>query len=348
MRRSHGRKATGARSADSTEYAAAPCHDDAVRVIVGALVIVLASACSVGGGDPEGDASPESSTGATQKTTPAAPEKPPRRRLRAAQRALSQATGGAYELTVYGQGLDHPLIQERGRFDVPHEVYDIVRTIQNVGAEESEPSSYVIRVRASAGTRFMQMDDWGVWDGCWLEFGNATLAELIGVDLPTFPEIPVPVSLVMDSRLQNRNQPVVHHPSNGAGVVTVADAAPAPEDLDIVTDGFTALQTLGVSGSKLFELDPRAERMMVPVSVSFFYNHPDVAQKLRIEGRDVLRAARAADVDLDESLRTLLPSMLGVVVFSEAPTPVERYEPPAELLIPPTTTGQQPCPANQP
>lgn len=313
-----------------------------MRWLLGALLLMLATACS--GSDEPPASKATSSPRSSASATPTEPPKPPRQRLKAAQLALSRATGGAYELDVGAEGLDHPLITERGRFDVLHEVMDVVRTVQDPTAEDDdERSSYVMRIRSSTDTRFLQMDNWGNWDGCWAEFDPEQLAGL-GTDLAGLPNIPVPVSLVLHARLPARNVPAMTRPG---GSTSVVPAASTPvEVLTVQTDGYTALQMLGVSARVLFALDAAAARTKVPVNLTFFYRYPDIVERVSIDGPVALAALRAADVDLDRQVVAFLGSAYARARFSRAPTPVEFDRPSPEQLLPSGATQDQTCPAN--
>jgi hypothetical protein len=258
---------------------------------------------------------------------------------------MSRSTDGAYELSVSLSGLDHPLVSERGRFDVQHEVMDTVRTTQDPTAEDDdERSSYVMRVRSSPETRFLQMDDWGKWDGCWAEYDDELMASL-GVDMSGLPNIPVPVSLVLDAKVPAKNRPVVARPGGSASVVPAVSTT-APDSLTVHTDGYTALQMLGVSGSVLVELDAAVVRAKVPVRLEFFFAYPELVEDVYVEGPEVLSALRATDAQLDAQLTSYLGAAFSRATFSEATTPVEFDRPSPDQLVPAGATMDQTCPAN--
>jgi hypothetical protein len=315
-----------------------------VKVALGVLVLLLATACSAGE-EPMGERIPGPSPRSTDKSTTAPPEKSPRQRLRAAQLALSRVTGGAYEVSVGATGLDHPIIAERGRFDVLHEVVDVVRSVRLPTSEnEDEATSYVMRVRSSGKQRFMQFEDWGPWDGCWAEMGHATMATL-GVDLASVPNIPLPVSLVLDARLPRGNRPALSRPS-GRATIRPAVARPAADELIVLTGGFTALQMLGIGGRVLMDLDPVVVRARVPVTLTFFARFPEIVQHVYLNGTATAEALRATTADLDRDLMALVNSAYANTTFIEAVTPVVFESPEADVLLPSNATRDQTCPVN--
>lgn len=314
-----------------------------MRIFLGALVLVLAlaTACSGGGDDPEADPTSEPSARASEET---AREKPPRRRLRAAQRALAKATSGAYDLAVGVRGVDAPFMTEKGRFDARHEVMEIERTVPRPEPEEGQSSSLVIRIRSSAKARFMQMDDWGPWEGCWIDMASG-FTSLVGVDITALPNIPVPVSLVLDAQLAPHTQPALARPGGTPSLVPAA-STPAKDTVTVHTDGVTALQMFGVSGSVLFDLDPAVEKAKVPVTLSYFERHPNVVKQVTIDGAAAAAALRATDTDLDRRVTRFLRAARTGAIFRPDVIPVEFLRPAPEKLLPDGATRDQTCPAN--
>jgi len=316
-----------------------------VRAVLGATVLVLVAACTGESGDPSGEPSGEPSSKPTRRQSTASPSespKPPRQRLRAAQLALSRTTGGAYDLAVGIRGVDDPFLTEKGRFDVVHEVLEVERTVPRPEPKDGQ-DSLVFRMRSSAEARFLQMDDWGAWEGCWIDM-DSELTSLAGVDLSAIPNIAVPVSLVLDAKLAPQNRPALAPPGGTPSIVPAA-STPAVDEITVLTDGLTALQMFGVSGSVLLDLDPAVARARVPVSVSFFERYPDIVQHVRIDGA-AAEALRDSGAELDRQLTTLVRSALTGATFHQDVIPVEFVRPAPDRLLPAGATRDQTCPAN--
>jgi hypothetical protein len=315
-----------------------------VKLGLGALVLILVAACSSDGGSSDADTTPTPSPKASKTKTPPDSELPPRKRLKAAKLALSRATSGAYDLNVRFQGLDDMSIRERGQFNVPDEVIDIVRTVQTPARSGEETTSHVIRWRSSAGAQFMQMDDWGPWEGCWGEFGPELTREL-GVDVSALPNIPVPVSLVLDARLTSKNRPAMVRPGGVPSIVPAA-STPAADEITATTDGFTALQMLGVGGSVLFDLDPAVARARVPVQLRYHHRYTETIDAVTLRGADAVEALRSTDATLDRELAGFMGSAHAFAQFSEAGSSVKFLRPAPDRLLPDGATRDQTCPAN--
>ena len=303
------------------------CHDPQVRSFLGALaLLLLVSGCSAGDGEPS-----SRSVASARSPTPSAPpsDPPPRpgQRLEAAQLALARAHGGVYTLRV-ADGFTDPFISERGIFDVQAEVINVRRTI-HVAAGGSD--RYVMRIRSSPRTRFLQMEGWGNWEGCWAELDRGLLADQ-GIDLGQLPNIPVSVSLVLDARLSPEN--------------VYAATGPVASRATVLTDGFTALQLLGFDGSTIIELPRAVARVKVPVQLSYFADYPEVVESVDILGGEVTEAFRTSDAKIPEELSTQLRSRSSSVTFAPATEPVRFERPPAKLLLPRGASPDQTCPAH--
>jgi hypothetical protein len=304
-----------------------------VKAALGALVLVLVTACSGDGGTPSGEAGPEPSAGAPSQpseTSPSEPPLPPKPRLRAAQQVLTRAAGGAYTLRIDDDAAG-PSIVERGLFDVQAGVVNLRRTVRfTAGGAERRQS---LRIRSSSRARFLQMEDWGPWDGCWGELTPDVLAEVgIDVDLRGFPNIPIPVSLVLGARVS----PLNVSPTSG----------PYEGNATVLTDGFTALQMLGVPGSVLFDLPFAVARVKVPAYVTYFDDHPHVVESVEVDGDDVEEAFRDSRASTPEKLRDLVNWRSAVATFAPADGPVRFARPPARQLLPPGATVDDTCAAH--
>jgi hypothetical protein len=297
-----------------------------VRVILGALALLLVAGCSGDGGTPSG----ESSSTASGSLSPASDSPPPpRQRLRAAQRTLADVTAGAYTLRIDTE-FSETDISERGTFNVPAEAVNLRRTItfaRKVGGRHR----YIVRIRSSPATRFLQMNDWGNWNGCWAEFDPDLLADL-GIDLRGIPNIPAPVSVVLDARLSPENIT----PTSG----------PMAAKATVLTDAFTALQLLGVSTSVLLELPRAAARVNVPAHLSYFDEHPTIVHSVELIGGEVAEALRAGDAGTSIELRRFVDYRDATVTFAPADAPVRFERPPADQLLPPGATEDQTCAAH--
>jgi hypothetical protein len=300
---------------------------------LGILVLVLVSACSGEDGEPSSETSAPVPAPTTASTTPAPSEspKPPRQRLEAAQLALTRATGGAYTLRIDADYAQERII-ERGSFDVQAGVVNLRRTIR-FAPGSGEKGRYVLRFRSSSNQRFFQMEDWGPWDGCWQELTPDLLAAEVGVDvdLRGFPNIPVPVSLVLDARLSPQNVSPTSGPYEGNATV--------------LTDGFTALQMLGVSSSVLFDLPLAVARVKVPAYISYFDEYPHIVESVEVVGDDVEEAFRDSKAKTPEKLRDFVNYRSAIVTFAPADGPVRFERPPARQLLPPGATADDSCAA---
>lgn len=300
-----------------------------VRMLVLVLVVVLVAACSGDDGSPSGGPTPGPATATgTSAAAPSDPARPPRPRLRAAQLALTRAAGGAYTLRI-DTAFTEASISERGLFDVGAEVVNLRRTIKLGPGDQGR--RLVMRIRSSPRTRFLQMSDWGLWDGCWAEFDEGLLAEQ-GIDLRGLPNIPVPVSMVLDARVSPENIT----PTSG----------PMVDKATVLTDAFSAMQLLGVDGSTLVDLPRALARVEVPAHLVYFADHPDVVQTIELYGNEVAEGLRASDAQVPEDLRTLLRQRDATTTFSPAPGPVTFTRPPARQLLPPGASEDQTCAAH--
>jgi hypothetical protein len=323
-----------------------------VRALLGVVALALIVTGCSDEGDPPADetrSAPASSasSASTEPVPPTSgPPKPPRLRLKAAQRTLTRAQQGVYNLNVWSAGDDRQvMLSERAYFNVPGGVVDILRTMQNPAPAKGEERSFRMRIRSSPRTSFLQMSDWGRWDGCWAELTPDLLAEQ-GIDISGTPNIPVPVSVVLGATFPRDTTPALARvPDARSAIPALSKAEQGEDEVTVTIDAVTALQMIGITGSALLELDPAAAKVRVPLTLRYFAEYPDLVEKVTVWGIHIAQALQESDAEVDPLLPTAAAALFAEARFGPSTTPVTFERPPAAELLPPRATKDQTCPA---
>lgn len=233
---------------------------------------------------------------------------------------LDAAGGGGYDARVTAAGLDQPLSHESGAFDLDPQSATIERTIAGVDQETEKPRQYVVRVKQTPEGNYLQLADWGTWEGCWLPMDAAAMEAQTGIDLENAPRLPAGITLLLDARV------------TGAGAEPAATAEALP-----------ALQFLGVAASVLGDLD--LDGVRVPLILG--YDEGGDPAGLTVTGADVLTALDAGGIELPANVRAYVGKVTAELALRDLGELGAIEAPSKDLLLAPDAKPASTCPANR-
>jgi hypothetical protein len=282
---------------------------------------------------PESTTTP-STTPSTTPTTTAAPisRREARRRWHDAIYATGEELTGRYLWSAWGLGSDKPVVEEHGVFGLAPMRTAFERIYREPTSGDEDPTEYTLRVRRRGEAMYMQMSDWGPWDGCWLHVTPELVAQTTQFELPDSPALPMPLVVTLDA--------VVTGSSDGSVFVD-----PYVE-LRARVSAIEVMQLLGVSAGALAQDQDRLTRVQVPIVVAIGVD--DRVKGAAAWGDDVVAALKRAHVRLRPELRQALPGLSASVEFGTFGKGAEVRFPAPRFVLPPGATKQRTCPAKTP
>lgn len=239
-----------------------------------------------------------------------------------ARERLVTAGSGRYDARVLASGLTKPVTQESGTFTLDPDSSASRRTFAGVDQETSEARRYVVRVRQTAdGGNYLQLADWGTWDGCWLPMTAADLERQTGVEVADAPRLPPGLRVLLDATVDPDASGV-----SEAGAVEV-------------------LQFLGVSAAALSGATADLKKVKVPVVLGI--GDDGGAAGVSASGLDVLHALAREGVPLSDKLSDYVSKAEAELALSDLGKPVTVAAPRPALRLPANARPKQTCPANR-
>jgi hypothetical protein len=312
-------------------------------VVVSSLLLATTLAACATDERPQAGRTPSTRTSVTPSVTSSptpsptvSPSRAPvtRRQARhawdAALLRLGRARTGQYSWALYVDGASDPLSRESGAYSIDPMKSAFERTFSNPSPGPGERAEYVAKLRRIAGVTYMQMEDWGSWNGCWLKMTSDLIEDQTSIDVSGGPDLPVGVAVMADS--------TVVRPSGswfGDPYVEYTAQVTAVE----------ALQFLGVSARqfprRLDDLASVKAPMVVTIGVD------DRPYGGAVRGADVAAAIRHAGVHLGADLRRYLPSLSASIVLRAYERPVTIAVPSPARILPADAVKTDTCPANR-
>lgn len=269
--------------------------------------------------------------GSTPSDTSAASAPNPQELLEQAQEHLSDAGTGRFTSRVTVAGQD--LITERSVYDLRAEVFETNRIITNVAAEPGDPTEFEVRFRFTGdGDSYMQMADWGPWDGCWLSYDTADFGEMgVQIDLEG-PGAGVPATI----------DALLHAELDSDRSADLAD-----DEIALTVPGVTGMQLLGINPAKLLAVEDfdmeKATAVRVPLDVRLEDGEFVTATA---SGEAIRSALEAEKVGLGQ-YDAYLEQLLTAIDLEPESGEVAIERPGDSLIIPDGATKDDTCPANR-
>jgi hypothetical protein len=304
----------------------------------------LLAACGAGGEDPKAAHSPatkprpSASASSTSTSPTATPTKAPvtlrqaRREWHDAVYSTARELSGKYAWSAWVEGEHDPVLRETGSFglDPMRTAFERVMRAPSTAADPV-PREVTLRMRRRGDETYMQMADWGSWDGCWLHVTDDLVARSTGLDLGDSLPLPISVLVTLDSRVTD----VTADPWFGDPY----------EEYSADVSAIEAIQFLGVSAKVLVSRQRALSRVRVPIVVAILTGRVKGAAA---RGPAVLAALRDAHVRIGARLRSFLPRVSAAVDFSNLGWGAEVHLPAARFVLPDGATRNRTCPAKTP
>ena len=239
---------------------------------------------------------------------------------------LTTAGSAGYDARVAADGLSMPVSQESGTFTLAPESSQSRRTFSGIDEATSKPRQYVVRVRqTAAGQNFLQLDDWGTWEGCWLPMDPAALEAQTGVEVAGAPRLPTGVRVLMDASVRR---------NSGSASEPVAEAS-----------AVSVLQFLGVSAAALSDVDKGLGTARVPVVLGVDGDGDPAG--VSANGLEVLHALAEAGVALPSNLSDYVGKARAELALRDLGTARPAAAPRVTLRLPAHPAKRATCPANR-
>lgn len=234
---------------------------------------------------------------------------------------LIAAGSGKYSWAVYMESSKEPLQSENGAFDLDPLRSRFDRTIDAPGED-----TFTMHVRRIGTTTYLQFEDWGRWDGCWLSMTNEDVERATGVEFSNSVPLPASVLAIGDAT-----------PSMTRGFWFGAPYREYTSHLSAAE----ALQFLGISPKVFIKQLDRLRQVQVPITVSL-----DAKGRMHgggARGSEVAKAIKNAGVKLSSQLLEGLPEIRASFAFRDPGAPVSVDPPRADSLLPPRPTKSDTC-----
>lgn len=242
-----------------------------------------------------------------------------------ARHGLMTAGSGRYVSRVLASGLTKPVTQESGSFDLAPGSSTSERTFAGVDEKTSRARQYTVRIRqTAAGGNFLQLSDWGTWDGCWLPMTAADLERQTGVIVADAARLPSGLRVLLDARVGRGG--TGDGPSAEAGAVEV-------------------LQFLGVSAAALSGATDDLAKVTVPVVLGIADDGR--AAGVTASGVDVVHALARAGVPISAALGDYVGKAQAELALSDLGTAVTVAAPRRATLLPAHPRKKQTCAAHR-
>jgi hypothetical protein len=241
---------------------------------------------------------------------------------------LIAAGSGRYSARVLASGLAKPITSETGSFDLVPGSSSSERTFAGVDEKTSQARQFVVRLRQTAGDgNFLQVADWGSWDGCWLPMTAADLERQTGVEVEGAPRLPPGLRVLLGAKV-------------GPKIASTTGDGPVAE-----AGAVEVLQFLGVSAAALSGVAEDLRTVKAPVLLGIGADGRPAG--VTANGVEVLHALAAAEVPLSTGLSGYISKAQAELAISELGTPVAVVAPSARLRLPANAAPKQTCPANR-
>jgi hypothetical protein len=283
-----------------------------------ALLLLVAVGCGTTDGAGLDEVSPPSHASASPATSAA-------QRWNKARQMLLAAGSGRYHSRSMLDVSEEPFVDEQTAFDLSTESIEMHKDLLDSGSGSGSGKHYVVTARlTSDGTSYMQMADWGSWDGCWLPVDPAAVADQTGSQFGDGPNVPAVATVVLDA----------DHP---APVEQGALQAMAP--------ALAVLQTLEVSARPLLPVSDDLEDVTVPVTMTT--TTEGLPQTIEVDGSAVADEIADSGVKLGQELTQFLQHVDVVVDFEGLGEPVRIERPRRDELLDEDAGKDDTCPANR-
>jgi len=227
---------------------------------------------------------------------------------------------------------EDPLLSENGVFGLDPTRTAFERVIRDPTAQGGDGrTEYTVRVRRRDDETYMQMADWGSWDGRWLHVTADMVSEATGLDLSDSVALPAAVAVALDSTVTRPTAEAWF----GDPYVEYTAEVPAIE----------ALQFLGVSPAALVADRERLAHARAPIQVAMLSGRIKGAAA---RGQQVVAALRRAHVRIDRRLRTYVSGVSASVSLSNLGKGAVVRLPEARRVLPDGATKNRTCPAMTP
>lgn len=292
-----------------------------MRIVVATLTL---SALVTLAGCGHGSASPGPAITPGKAVSTASDEQLPRRAWVQALGQLVRAGTASYSWSERVTGLAKPIQTETGEFGLTPRRATLTRTMTDVSS--SSPTTYTVRMRTFPGKSYLQMDDWGSWNGCWLAMTSGQAATASGIQGVTLGGLPESIDALITSRLRG------HHP--GSATEYDGDVAAA-----------VALPALGVSARSFAASLAKLATARVPVRVEL--DGSGAFHTLTLDGAAIARTLSSASIGISSQLIDAISDLTATVRITGAGRPLSVRDPAPAQLLPADATKDTTCAAHR-
>lgn len=299
--------------------------------------------CDAEGKPSAGKSDPTASVGTPTPTTIDEPQtqvslKEARRRWDDAMIASILEGTGRYRWTSHFRGFADPFMEESGVFGFDPMRTSFTRVITNLEPGPGDRTEFVVRMIRRDHQTYMQMEDWGRWEGCWLRLGADGLGDEVSADqrailaqLEQSPEIPTPIAVPLNSTVSK----------------TSADHFPSPYiEYTSVVSLYEALAFLGLNGRILQAERSALLEAKAPITVAIGVD--DRPYGAAASGEEIAAALDRSTIDLGGSeIRDFIGMMSSELTFSDLGSDAAVQRPRGDDILPPNATQQTTCAAQR-
>jgi hypothetical protein len=243
---------------------------------------------------------------------------------------LSRKVTGRYTWEVRADGFSKPVTQETGVYSLAPIRTTFTRVLTNPDPSSNDAAQYTVHVRRLGHISYMQMEDWGQWDGCWLSFTAGDIESQTGIDVSGGPDLPVGVLVPLNATVSS---------PEGSWL------GPPYREFTAQISGAAATQFLGMTARVLSSHAKDLQSVRAPIVLSV--DADGQVHGAKADGNAVASALRDQQVDLGTDLMSFLSVVSATVEFSALGTHVGVAAPPSSRLLPDDAAKDQTCPANR-